>query len=65
MSVDLFTNRQPNAEQGERLDKITAAFNEVHSVLQEVLPGGREAALAIQNLEQSSMWAKKSVLFGA
>ena len=61
--TDLFTNQKQNDEQAARLDKITEAFNAAHAVLEEVLPGGRYAMLAVVNLEQSSMWAKKAVLF--
>lgn len=60
---DLFTNRPPNAEQGEALDAITAYCRDFAEALNEMLPPSRYHSLAMTKLEETSMWAKKAVLF--
>lgn len=59
---DLFTNRAPNEAQGVMLDDITEAMKAVAETL-DVLPSSRFKSLALTNLEQASMWAKKATVF--
>lgn len=60
--MDLFTNRPPNNAQAVMLDEITDAMLAVAGLLEE-LPESRLRSLAMTNLEQSSMWAKKATVF--
>ena len=60
---DVFTNRTPDGLQGPILDEITDVMLEAAAALERLCPAGRYRALAFTNLEQVSMWAKKSVLF--
>lgn len=62
MDDDLFTNRSPNAAQGEKLDEITAAMKATAAVI-ESLPVSRFRSLAMTKLEEVSMWAKKATVF--
>ena len=59
---DLFTNRTPNEEQGKMLDVITEEMLSVSDLLHQ-LPPSRFRSLALTNLEQTSMWAKKATVF--
>jgi hypothetical protein len=59
---DLFTNRPPTQEQGVMLDDITEAMKGVAETL-DLLPNSRFKSLALTNLEQASMWAKKATVF--
>lgn len=59
---DLFTNRKPNEVQGEMLDEITRQMLNVSDCL-HLLPPSRFRSLALTNLEQTSMWAKKATVF--
>lgn len=53
------TNEQINAHR-----KVVEAYNAVEDILDEYVAPGREKALAITNLEQSLMWAGKSIYNG-
>jgi hypothetical protein len=59
---DLFTNRAPNEEQAKMLDVITEEMLSVADLLGQ-LPPSRFRSLALTNLEQTSMWAKKATVF--
>jgi len=59
---DLFSNRAPNEAQGVMLDDITEAMKGVAETL-DLLPNSRFKSLAMTNLEQASMWAKKATVF--
>jgi DNA-binding PucR family transcriptional regulator len=59
---DLFTNRPPTQEQAEMLDEITRQMLNVSDCL-HLLPPSRFRSLALTNLEQTSMWAKKATVF--
>jgi hypothetical protein len=57
-----FTNHPP-VDPGvvEALDSVTELMIIAGSDLARLLPPGREASLAITNLEQASMWAKAAI----
>jgi len=59
---DLFTNRAPNEEQAEMLDEVTRQMLNVNDMLHQ-LPESRFRSLALTKLEETSMWAKKAVVF--
>jgi hypothetical protein len=57
-----FTNHPPaTVETGAALDRVTQMCVAFGQMLAEILPPGREASLAITNLEQVSMWAKAAI----
>jgi hypothetical protein len=57
-----FTNHPPASDLvHEKLDAITALMIDAGNQLADMLPPGREASLAITNLEQASMWAKAAI----
>lgn len=60
---ELFTNRPPDEQQADTLDEITAAMVTCAATLLDVLPPSRFRSLAMTQLEQASMWAKKAAVF--
>lgn len=59
---DLFTNRAPNPAQATFMDFLTSEFLDMAEAIQQ-LPPSRFRSLAMTNLEQCSMWAKKAAVF--
>ena len=41
--------------------KVRFAIKDLMTILDQILPEGREKALAITNLEQAEMWANKAI----
>jgi hypothetical protein len=57
-----FTNHPPiGPGVAEALDSVTELMIGTATELAGLLPSGREASLAITNLEQASMWAKAAI----
>lgn len=46
---------------GAALDAVTDIMIATGEALEEILPAGRERALAITKLEECSMWAKAAI----
>jgi hypothetical protein len=67
MTFDTFAHHVPSDEQIERIQPVRAAYAALLAVLTEGnRPGsvsGRYAALARTSLEESAMWAIKSIVF--
>lgn len=56
------TNVPPGGDNVHKtLDALTAAAIDLGEVLADLVPPGREQALALTNLEQTLAWAKKGV----
>lgn len=58
-----FTNHPPDAETQETMEALRVKIKAVATTLHS-LPSSREAALAITNLEQSTMWAMAALARG-
>ena len=57
-----YAYHKPSAESLDKITKIRQAYSTLHDVLKELGTDGREKAVAFTNLEQSAMWAIKSVV---
>ena len=53
-----------NDEQIYKINEVRDNFEKINYLLTELLPESREKSLALTNLEQSSMWAIKSITHG-
>jgi len=56
-----FTHHPPTKTQVERYEAIRAKGKELALLMQFMCPPSRELALAMTNLEQSTMWANASI----
>lgn len=65
--LDLFAYHKPNEEETARIERIREAYSSLFQYLQvDTRPGsvsGRYMALAKTALEESAMWATKSIVF--
>jgi hypothetical protein len=59
----MIQNPAPTPQQIVQINALKGEFVAVERVLLD-LPGNRERALALTNLEQASMWATKAILEG-
>ena len=53
-----------NDKQIYKINEVRDNFEKINYLLTELLPESREKSLALTNLEQSSMWAIKSITHG-
>lgn len=56
------TNITPNQEQIERIENLRASYKDVANSLFRYCKNSRELSIAITNLEDSLMWAVKSIV---
>ena len=59
----LFDYQKPSENQVEAISKIRNKFKELFLLLEDELIDGRMKTNAITKLEESSMWANKSIVF--
>lgn len=59
--VDRVTYHAPSAAGVERHKRLSDATAALMRVIEEVVPEGREKALAFTNIEQAKMWASAGV----
>lgn len=57
-----FTNHSPTPEQIEAIESIRECADHLCNVIDTVTPHSREASLAKTHLEETVMWAVKSVV---
>lgn len=57
-----YAYHKPSSEGLEKIAKLRKAFSDLHDTIKQLCPVTREQALALTNLEQSAMWAIKSVV---
>lgn len=62
MNPDIFDYKKPTEENIARIEETRKAYGALYAHLL-TLPKNREISLAITNLEQSAMWATKSLAF--
>ena len=46
------------------INEVRLAFSNLNDMLEEILPKSRAKSIALTNLEQSCMWAVKSISHG-
>lgn len=63
MMEKMYTYHKPSEEGIEKIAKLRKAFSDLHDVVKATCPVTREQAVALTNLEQSAMWAIKSVVY--
>ncbi|SPT95568.1 Uncharacterised protein [Lysinibacillus capsici] len=56
-----FMYHSPKADQPKRYDAIRTKAKELALLINEVCPESREKALALTNLQQTTMWANASI----
>ena len=59
--IDIFENRAVDENQLENINKIKEQARFLYKEIKESCPCSREKAIAITKLEESVMWATKSV----
>lgn len=57
-----FDYQKPSEENIKKIEAVREAYKVLHAHLLTLAPS-REISLAITNLEQSAMWATKSLVF--
>ena len=62
--IDIFENRAIDENQIERVNKIKGQADNLYIYILEMCPGNKEQSIAIAKLEESVMWATKSVAHG-
>lgn len=60
--VRSMTNITPNEDQLRRITLVRATYQGLVATILESTPASREQSLAITNLEDSLMWATKSIV---
>lgn len=58
---NIFMYHLPKADQPKRYDAIRTKAKELALLINEVCPESREKALALTNLQQTTMWANASI----
>jgi hypothetical protein len=58
-----YENQKPNDEQVMRIENLRAAFKKLDLLIGGSCPASRYRSLAITALEESLMWAVKSIVF--
>jgi hypothetical protein len=59
-----FTYHRPKPEQVDRYERLRSLFKELAIAVSEMTPPGREQALALTKLEESSMWSNAAIARG-
>ena len=59
--IDIFENRAIDENQLERVNKIKGQADNLYKYILEMCQGNREQSIAITKLEESVMWATKSI----
>jgi hypothetical protein len=62
---DPFEYQKPNSDQVERIEMVRKALKQSHECIMGNCKPSRERSLAITKLEETSMWANKSIVFEA
>jgi len=57
-----FDYQKPSPENVERIEAVRAAYKVLHAHLKTLAPS-RELSIAVTKLEESAMWATKSLVF--
>lgn len=57
-----FLNHRPTPEGIAKIEALRAAFSSLYEKIEELVPNSRERALALTELETSSMWAVRSIV---
>lgn len=60
--ADSLTNHTPTPETVEDIERLRKAADDLCLVIDEVTPHSREASLAKTHLEETVMWAVKSLV---
>jgi hypothetical protein len=58
-----FDHQVPNEEQVKRIETLRQGYKSLEAVIKGTTLPSRHQSLAITNLEQSAMWAIKSIVF--
>ena len=58
---DTFHTHSMNNDQIDRINRLREAYLNLAEMLKELTPNSRESSLAMTRLEESSMWAIKSI----
>lgn len=58
-----FDYQEPTEEQRQVVDEIRDAYKKLAELLGQRTKNSRYQSLAVTNLEQSCMWAKKAAIF--
>ena len=58
---DSFHTHSMNNDQIDRINRLREAYLNLAEMLKELTPNSRESSLAMTRLEESSMWAIKSI----
>ena len=58
---DIFENRAVDEKQLERINRVKTQADYLYKYILEMCPGNREQSIAITKLEESVMWATKSI----
>jgi hypothetical protein len=58
-----FEYQRPNEEQVSAIEVVRSGCAYLLAILEAHVPAGRQRSLAITNLEQTSMWANKGIVF--
>lgn len=56
-----FTYHPPKPDQVEKYPRIRAAGHDLATLIDELVPDGREKSLAITKLEETVMWANAGI----
>ena len=59
--TDVFDSKSITAEEQEHLATLRALYKQLASAIAELCPIGRYTALSLTELENSAMWATKSI----
>ena len=59
--IDIFENRAVDEDQLERIEKIKGQASILYQEIIDLCPDDREQSIAITKLEESVMWATKSI----
>ena len=58
---DIFENRAVDEKQLERINRVKTQADYLYKYILEMCQGNREQSIAITKLEESVMWATKSI----
>lgn len=59
--ANIFTYHAPVGTQTERYEKIRSAARDLANVINDAVPDSREKAVALTNLQQTTMWANAGI----
>lgn len=60
--IKTFAYQKPSPDGLEKITSLREAFSSLHDLIETLSPQSRERALAITKLEETAMWAIKSVV---